>query len=240
VNLLTNSHKYTPQGGHVTIEVARDGRFAEVRVRDDGMGLSPQLVPRVFDVFVQGERTLDRAEGGLGIGLTLVRRLVELHGGTVSATSPGPGLGSEFLVRLPVLEETAAPTPPPGMASPASAGRRVVVVDDNRDSADSLALLLSLWGHETRVAGDGPSALAAVAEFVPDLVLMDIGLPGMNGYAVAEELRGTPAKLVAMTGYGRPEDVERARQAGFAEHLVKPVDPERLKGILAGLAPRKD
>jgi PAS domain S-box-containing protein len=241
LNLLANAQKYTPAGGHVRLELTRDGRFAQLCVADDGIGMPPELLPRIFDLFVQGERGLDRGEGGLGIGLTLVRRLVELQGGTVSASSKGIGHGSEFTVRLPTVPEKAGDAAEGGKTPPATAAvsRRVLVVDDNQDGAESLAVLLGFWGHDARVATDGPQALAAAAEHAPDVVLLDIGLPGMSGYAVAERLRGSGALLIATTGYGRPEDAERAKQAGFAAHLVKPVDPERLKQILADLPPRK-
>jgi CheY-like chemotaxis protein len=211
MNLLSNAHKYTPAGGHVRVALERDGRFAQLRVSDDGLGIKPELLPHVFDLFVQGERSLDRAEGGLGIGLTLVRDLVELQGGTVTASSRGPGHGSDFTVRA-------------------------LVVDDNADSLESLAALLGVWGHQVRTAADGHAALAAAAEYAPDVILLDIGLPGLDGYVVAERLRDSAAVLVALTGYGQPEDAERARRAGFSHHLVKPVDPGQLRRLLSTIA----
>jgi two-component system CheB/CheR fusion protein len=236
-NLLNNAAKYTDPGGHITLTTAREGDEAVLRVRDTGIGISPEMQARIFDLFIQADRALDRSQGGLGIGLTLVRRLVELHGGTIHVASPGPGRGSEFSVRLPVVErpeEAAAPASPP----PATAGRakRVVVVDDNKDGAESLAMLLRFWGHDTVVAHDGRAALAMVAAEAPDVVLLDIGLPGMDGYQVARALRerlDSRPVLVALTGYGQDEDRRRSREAGFDHHLTKPVDPEALKGLLA-------
>jgi PAS domain S-box-containing protein len=238
LNLLTNAIKYTPAGGRIEVDVAREGAFAVVRVKDTGIGMSPELMPKVFDLFVQGERSLDRSEGGLGIGLTLVKRLVSLHGGTVSAHSDGPGRGSEFAISLPALAQSAEPKKVESVASGAAAHRRsrVLVVDDNRDSADTLAALLEAWGHDVRTLYDGPSAIAAVAEFKPNVVLLDIGLPKMNGYEVAAQLRQLanrrPLILVAFTGYGQDEDRRRVREAGFDYHLVKPLEPAELEKIL--------
>jgi PAS domain S-box-containing protein len=238
VNLLNNAARFTPHGGRIQVLAERDGTEVVLRVRDTGMGIPAELLPQVFDLFLQGDQTLDRAAGGLGIGLTLVRRLVELHGGTVTAASEGPGRGSEFLVRLPLVQRE--PTPErehPAFAPTADAlVRRVLVVDDNRDSAESMALLLRLVGHEVRVAFDGPDALEAAARFRPDLVLLDIGLPGMTGYDVARRLRSSTAArgvvLVAMTGYGQEEDRGESRRAGFDMHLTKPVELEDLRKAL--------
>jgi PAS domain S-box-containing protein len=240
INLLTNAAKYTPEGGHVWVRLWREGGEAVLSVRDDGVGMSAELVPRVFDVFVQGDRSLERAEGGLGIGLTLVERLLKLHGGTVEAHSAGAGEGSEFVVRLPVVE--AAATRPSSPALPKgertrSRRLRVLVVDDNHDSMESLAMLLGFWGHEVLTASHGTEAVDAAREQRPDVVLLDIGLPGIDGYEVARRMLaqdGTrkPA-LVAMTGYGQAEDRQRAREAGFALHLVKPVEPDALQRALA-------
>ena len=238
LNLLTNAIKYTQAGGRIEVDVAREGAFAVVRVKDTGIGMSPELMPKVFDLFVQGERSLDRSDGGLGIGLTLVKRLVSLHGGTVSAHSDGPGRGSEFAISLPALAQSAEPKKVESVASGAAAHRRsrVLVVDDNRDSADTLAALLEAWGHDVRTLYDGPSAIAAVAEFKPNVVLLDIGLPKMNGYEVAAQLRQLanrrPLILVAFTGYGQDEDRRRVREAGFDYHLVKPLEPAELEKIL--------
>jgi PAS domain S-box-containing protein len=238
LNLLTNAIKYTPAGGSIELAVAREGEYAVVRVKDSGIGMAPELIPTVFDLFVQGERSLDRSEGGLGIGLTLVKRLVALHGGTVSAHSEGPGRGSEFAIYVPALPQSAsAAAPEPGEpVAPTHRRSRVLVVDDNRDSADTLAALLEAWGHEVRTLYDGPSAIAAVAEFQPKVVLLDIGLPKMNGYEVAAQLRksanGRSLILVAFTGYGQDEDRRRVREAGFDYHLVKPLEVVELEKIL--------
>jgi PAS domain S-box-containing protein len=242
INLMSNAAKYTPEGGHISVQARSENGQAVVRVRDDGVGMTAELVPRVFEIFVQGDRSLERAEGGLGIGLTLVDRLVALHGGTVSAHSEGPGLGSEFVVRLPMAEPSARPSDKAlADAEPARARRlRVLVVDDNRDAVESMALLLGLWGHEVTTAGEGTAALDRALSQRPDVVLLDIGLPGIDGYEVARRIRANPATsktiLVAMTGYGQAEDRQRAHEAGFTLHLVKPVEPEALQRALATVA----
>ncbi len=237
LNLLNNAAKYTPEGGRIRLTVERQESEAVLRVRDTGMGIAANLLPEIFELFTQGERSLDRPEGGLGIGLTLVKRLVELHGGTVQASSEGPGLGTEMIVRLPLLAgDLPADSPKTYGSGRASAARRVLVVDDNRDATETMALLLELWGHEVYSALDGPSALAMAAEHRPEIVLLDIGLPGMTGYEVAQRLRDVPglerALLVAVTGYGQREDRRRTREAGFEHHLVKPVEPEKLRELI--------
>jgi signal transduction histidine kinase/CheY-like chemotaxis protein len=237
-NLLNNAAKYTEPGGAIRLAVERARGDAVVRVRDTGIGMPPEVLARAFDLFVQGDRGLARSEGGLGIGLTLVRSLVEMHGGTVTAHSDGPGQGSEFVARLPALPNGAGPTSPPReQAGPAGQSRRVLVVDDNRDSADSLALLLRLAGHAVQVAYDGRAALEAARAAPPEAVLLDIGLPGMDGYAVArrlrEELGAQRVLLVAISGYGQEDDRVRSREAGFDHHLVKPVDPDAVRALLA-------
>ncbi|HEX9671214.1 MAG TPA: chemotaxis protein CheB [Thermoanaerobaculia bacterium] len=257
-NLLANASKFTPEGGHlwITAEPADgdDGgaREVSVRIRDDGIGMAPETLPRVFDLFMQGDRSLERARGGLGIGLTLVRRLVELHGGRVEAHSAGPGEGSEFVVRLPALPAGDAKaegrgggedSPVADAARPpvAAAPRRILVVDDSVDAAESLAILLRLQGHDVREAYDGLTALAAAAKFHPEVVLLDIGLPGLDGYEVARRLRRrrrmAKALLVALTGYGQEEDRHRALEAGFDHHLIKPVIPQAVYELVASSRP---
>jgi two-component system CheB/CheR fusion protein len=253
-NLLNNASKFTPSGGHVwvTAELVSNGSEdpgeVVVRVRDDGCGMDPDTLPRIFDLFMQADRSYDRAGGGLGIGLTLVRRLVELHGGSIEARSEGVGKGSELVVRLPVLPQrsmeserlaemggrtTAGPAPSPEAATP----RRILVVDDNVDMVESLALLLRLRGHEVEVAYDGPGALKAAGSFHPEVVLLDIGLPGLDGYQVASRLRqrrrSARVLLVALTGYGQDADQLRSRQAGFDHHLTKPVDPQVIYDLIS-------
>jgi signal transduction histidine kinase/CheY-like chemotaxis protein len=236
-NLLNNSAKYTEPGGVIHVIGEPNGNDAVVRIRDSGVGIAPAALPHVFDLFTQSGRTLERAQGGLGIGLTLVRSLVEMHGGTVTARSDGIGQGSEFVVRLPLIPTPAEPpaleSPPP--VSPAATPLQVLVVEDNKDAADTLAQLLQLWGHRVRTTPDGLAGLAAARQARPEVVLLDIGLPGMDGYAVARQLRqefGHEIRLVAMTGYGQDEDRQRAWEAGFNAHLVKPADPEALLALL--------
>jgi PAS domain S-box-containing protein len=237
-NLLNNAAKYSPDGSEIRLAAGLEGGEAVIRVRDEGIGIPPEMLAQVFELFVQADRSLDRSEGGLGIGLTLVRSLVEMHGGSVEARSDGPGRGSELIVRLPALAvEEAGEHPSAVPAVSAGAGRRILVVDDNEDSAVSLALLLELSGHEVRTAGDGSAALSEARSFRPEVVLLDIGLPHMDGYEVARRLRGEEdlrgLLLFAMTGYGQEEDVRRSRQAGFDQHLVKPVDLPKLLDLLA-------
>jgi PAS domain S-box-containing protein len=234
-NLLNNAAKYTEPGGDLRLEAETENGEVIVRVGDTGVGMAPEMLRAVFDLFFQADHSAARSTGGLGIGLTLVKQLVEMHGGKVEAHSAGPGQGSTFIVRLPALAETAAI---PGKDTPLSrtpdapASRRVLVIDDNVDSARSLSLLLRASGHEVATAGDGPSGVEAARTFRPEVVLLDIGLPGMNGYEVARHLRGEDGLsgllLVALTGYGQDEDRQRSREAGFDEHLVKPVDPRLL------------
>jgi signal transduction histidine kinase/FixJ family two-component response regulator len=238
-NLLNNAAKYTQRAGQIWLAGEREGNQVVVRVRDTGMGIAEELLPHIFDLFVQADRSLERSQGGLGIGLTLVHKLVEMHGGTVAVHSDGPGKGSEFVVRLPALLQTPPPETRQGEEHPsvAAVSRRVLVVDDNVAAADMLAALLRLWGHEVRLAYNGPEALAAAAEYRPDLVLLDIGLPLMSGYEVARRLRGQlrldQTTLVAVTGYGQEEDRRRSQEAGFDRHLTKPVDADSLQALLA-------
>jgi signal transduction histidine kinase len=239
-NLLNNAGKYTERAGLIWLTGELDGDRVVVRVRDNGIGIPAEQLPHIFDLFVQVDRSLERSQGGLGIGLTVARKLVEMHGGTITAHSAGPGMGSEFVVRLPALMARPAPAiggrggQPPTIAL----SRRVLVVDDNTAAADMLAMLLRLWGHEVRLAYNGPEALTTAAEYCPDLVLLDIGLPLMNGYEVARRLRREPALnktvLVAVTGYGQAKDRRRSHDAGFDYHLTKPVDGDSLQVLVAG------
>lgn len=243
-NLLLNAAKYTQQAGRIGLTAECDGGEVVVRVRDTGAGIAPDLLPRIFDLFVQADRSLARPQGGLGVGLTLVKRLVEMHGGSVSASSPGPGQGSEFTLRFPTLPAGQAVGDERGQEGPAlpsMPSRRVLVVDDNVDAAESAAVLLRLWGHEVRTVHDGLSVLQAVREFGPEVILLDIGLPGMTGYEVARQLRAEPGfeplVLAAMTGYGQDEDRRRSREAGFDVHLIKPLDPLKLEALIASSHP---
>lgn len=238
-NLLNNACKFTQPGGRIWLDARREGAAAVVTVRDNGRGIEPELVPRVFDLFAQFSPTGERSPSGLGIGLTLVRRLVELHGGTVEASSGGLGRGSTFVVRLPLPEAVAAappsfPEPPPVVA------RRVLIVDDNVDAAESLSMLLRMSGHETMIAYDGEAAFDAAKAHRPDVILLDIGLPKVSGYDVARRLRAEPwgreLILVALTGWGQDEDRRRSHEAGFDHHLVKPVDVKELERVFGGAA----
>ncbi len=238
-NLLHNAAKFTPAGGRVTLAVGATGGDAVVRVRDTGAGVDPALLRTIFEPFTQAKQTLARSEGGLGLGLALVKGLVALHGGDVGASSAGQGRGAEFVVRLP-LAAAHRPSTDGRRAPPDTEGaraRRVLVVDDNRDAADSLAQLVEMFGHEVHVAYDGFAALGHAIEHLPDVVLCDIGLPGMDGYEFARQLRArstSPRKvrLVAVSGYAQPEDVSRAAEAGFDAHIAKPADPERIVALL--------
>ncbi len=229
-NLLTNAAKYTPPHGHVWLTAALEGESVVIRVRDDGDGISPELLPRVFDLFVQGSRTAARSEGGLGLGLALVKSFVALHEGTVVAASEGLGKGSEFVVRIPALRDTAATATRPlrDVPSGVSRGRRILVVDDNEDARELLAELLRSLGHEVAVAEDGPTALEQLREFAAEVAILDLGLPVMDGFELARRVReqqGPAApRLIALTGYGLDRDLAQTRAAGFAVHLVKPVD----------------
>ena len=247
-NLLNNAAKYTDEGGQIWLEATVEDRELVLRVSDNGPGIAPSLLLRVFDLFTQAERTLDRAQGGLGIGLTLVKRLVEMHGGSIEAHSPGPEGGAEFVVRLPVSgaqseqeqAQVMRDTDDLAQTGDAPASRmRILVVDDNVDAAESMAMLLSMEGYQTQTVHSAREALDAVSHFRPDVVLLDIGLPEMDGYEVARRLRSENViermRLVAITGYGQPADRERAQAAGFDRHLVKPVEPEDLSALLRSL-----
>jgi CheY-like chemotaxis protein len=243
MNVLSNAARYTQPKGTIHIDAASEGEDIEVRVKDNGIGISPEMLPRIFEMFTQERQALHRAEGGLGLGLTIVKCLVELHGGSVRAASPGVGDGCEIVIRLPkasVAAVSAGDAKDPSRGMPvARHGRRVLVVDDNVDAARTMADALALAGYETRVSFDGPDALAAAAAFDPDAVLLDLGLPLMDGYEVARELRAAAASrspiLVAVTGYGQMADQERTRAAGFDGHVVKPIEVPQLVSVLERL-----
>ena len=237
VNLVGNAVKFTPDGGTVWVAVRGAGDEAILRVEDTGAGIDPELLPRIFDVFVQADGSAARDTGGLGLGLTLVRRLAELHGGSIGAASDGPGRGATFTLRLPRI---AAPASGGGRGAgpqPAPARRRILLVEDSADGRDMLRTMLTLQGHEVHEAADGPSALERALAVSPEVAIIDIGLPGMDGYVVAARLRsddpGRRLRLIALTGYGTPDDRRRAQEAGFDAHLIKPVDPARLAQALA-------
>jgi signal transduction histidine kinase len=236
-NLLNNAAKYTEPGGHIAVRAAREGDEIVVSIRDDGVGIPKEMVERVFDLFVQTDPAHGKALGGLGIGLTLVKRLVELHGGRVEARSEGIGRGTEVIVRLVPARSAGVEAAPDRAAAATIRPRRVLIVDDNVDAAESLADALRDLGHEARVANDGPSALSAAGAWRPEVALVDIGLPGMDGYELARRLRaehaGSALRLVALTGYGRESDLRRARAAGFDAHLVKPADIDRISAAIA-------
>jgi CheY-like chemotaxis protein len=244
-NLLNNACKFTDKGGHVWLTVEQESDQAVIRVRDNGIGIAADSLPRVFDMFAQVDTSLERSRDGLGIGLTLVKTLVGMHGGTVDAHSDGLGLGSEFVVRLPVLAEARKPLSPADVnQSMPAARRRILIVDDNEDGAESLAMLLQLAGHETHTAHDGFEAIEAVRRLRPDVVLLDIGLPRLNGYEACRRIRNEPwgkdLVLVALTGWGGADDRHRSSEAGFDEHMVKPVDHDVLLAFLASVSPVRD
>jgi PAS domain S-box-containing protein len=239
-NLLDNAAKYTDPGGRISLSAERDGETAVIKVKDSGIGIAPELLPQIFEMFTRGSGP-ERAQGGLGVGLSLVDRLAKLHGGTVSAHSAGIGHGSEFTVRLPLLSKSHKPMPretPASNENPASTVKcRVLVVDDNQDSADSLGMLLRMMGHEVEVASDGQEGIAVAGRLRPDIAILDIGMPKMNGYELAQKIREQPwAKdlvLVALTGWGQDEHRRRSAESGFKHHLTKPVDFDALQQILA-------
>jgi len=234
-NMLDNAVKYTPAGGTIDVEVVRDADDAVLRVRDTGVGIEPEMLPRIFELFTQAQQPMDRSVGGLGIGLTLSRRLVEMHGGTISAASQGRGRGAEFTVRLPAAV-AVTPTPSPTVRGP-ERSRTVLVIEDNEDARDSIRLLLESLGHRVIAAGNGLEGLTLAEAQRPEVALIDIGLPGLDGYQVARALRSSPhgksMTLVAVTGYGQAEDRHRSKDAGFDEHLVKPVSERALLSLIA-------
>jgi len=239
MNLLSNALKFTPEGGRITVRVGREGDEAVLKVSDDGDGMTADLLPSVFDLFVQGEGEPDR-RSGLGIGLTLVRRLVELHGGRVEAASPGPGRGSVFTVRLPALVDPAQEDARAAKAPDAPRRQRILIIEDNPDNREMMRILLETSGNEIYEAPDGVSGVEMTIQLQPDTVLIDIGLPGIDGYEVARQIRSKlrdRSRLIALSGYGQEKDRQRAFEAGFNDHLLKPVDPARLLAILS--APRE-
>ena len=247
-NLLNNAAKYTGRGGRIWVTASRSDGYALIRVRDSGIGIDPIMLPHVFDLFVQAQPHTGTSGAGMGIGLTLAKRLVELHEGRIEAISAGAGLGSEFSIRLPAVgaASVASGTASAGEGGDSREGTplRVLVVDDNRDAADGLALLLDLHGHETRVAYEAEGALQAAKAFRPDVAILDIGMPVMDGYELARRLKKTPQAektvLVAMTGWGQEEDVRKGKEAGFDHHLVKPSEPAVLEKLLAEVAARRE
>lgn len=238
-NLLNNAAKYTNDGGRIELSARREAGFAQISVRDNGIGISDALQPRLFKMFSRGDRHSTRHQGGLGIGLALSRRLAEMHGGSLHVHSEGEGLGSEFIVRLPLASAAPAPATAPVPSSALAVSIDVLLVDDNRDAADALTMALDLLGAKVRVAYDGAQALAALRTWTPEMVLLDIGMPGMNGYQVAKAIRGMAGlkqpTVVALTGWGQEEDRQSAREAGFDHHLVKPVDLETLQRLMHSL-----
>ena len=248
-NLLTNAAKYSERPGTIRLTAERVGEEVVIRVVDNGIGLAPADLPKIFEMFAQVNPTLDRKEAGLGIGLALSKALVELHGGTLEGRSEGLGQGSEFIVRLPLASpkqvqrtSSGSPVVPAETTPPATGSLRILLADDNRDACESLKMLLAIDGHEVRVAYDGESALSTLAEFHPDIALLDIGMPKMNGYELATEIRRQPwsqdIQLVAVTGWGQSSDRQRALEAGFDAHFVKPVDFTELQAFCASVAPR--
>ena len=241
LNLLDNACKFTPTGGTLVLAVDQDADYARILVRDSGSGIAAEELPRLVQMFYQTPHAVAPSHGGLGIGLALVSRIVEMHGGSVDATSDGPGSGSEFVVRLPLVELPRVPAPAapahPNSVAVSSTRRRILVVDDNEDNAESLALVLRRLGNEVLTAYDGKAAVEKAQSFSPDVVLLDIGLPILDGLEVARRVRerhGTLRPvLVAITGLGRPEDLRRSAEAGFDHHLVKPIDLPSLEGLLA-------
>jgi CheY-like chemotaxis protein len=245
-NLLSNAAKYTPDGGHIALEVDVDGAMVRLTVRDDGIGIGAELLPRVFDLFTQGERSADRSQGGLGVGLAVVKSLVELHGGRIAAASAGAGMGSEVTVALPLLYRGAADAPDTSgvpAAAPASAPLRLLVVDDNPDAALMLSLLLEASGYDVASENGSHAGLRRALEERPDVCLLDIGLPEMDGYELARRIRAAPqlahTTLIAITGYGQQDDKQKAYAAGFDHHLVKPVNTAELTALLHAHADRE-
>lgn len=245
-NVLTNAVKYTPDGGHIRVTLEAEGGQAVIRVRDDGVGIAPERIGTIFELFAQAENAIGRAQGGMGIGLSLVRNLVQLHGGSIQAASDGLGKGAEFVIRLPLASATEVPAPRPAenkknRPATAPAPRRIVIVEDNNDVRDLLRLKLKRLGHHVDAAGDGNEGLRVLLDQKPDLALVDLGLPGLDGFEVARGVRerlGEDIVLVAVSGFGQPEDKRRAIAAGFDEHITKPADIQDIESILLRFPPR--
>jgi CheY-like chemotaxis protein len=238
LNLLNNAAKYSDRGGRIWLRAERQGSNVVVSVRDTGIGIPAEQLPRIFEMFSQVDHSLEKSQGGLGIGLTLVRQFVEMHGGSVEARSEGPGRGSEFLVRLPIVEDACVARRTNGEEA-GKASLRILIVDDNRDGADSLAMMLKFTGNDTRTAYDGEDAVSAAALFRPDVILMDIGMPRLNGNEACRRIREQTWQrqpiIIAQTGWGQEGDRQRTQDAGFDFHLVKPVDVASLMKLLVGL-----
>ncbi len=244
-NVIGNAIKYTPAGGHVIVALERDGDQAVVRVADDGVGIAPDRIGTIFELFAQAENAIGRAQGGMGIGLALVRNLLQLHDGTINAESDGLGNGSKFVVRLPIFDGEHVPVAKESPSMPAHDGqpRRIVVVEDNQDIRDLLRLKLRRLGHEVDAVGDGVAGVQAIVDRRPDLALVDIGLPGLDGYEVAARVResvGRDVVLVAVSGFGQPEDKRKALDAGFDEHITKPADVKDIESLLSRLPPKRE
>jgi CheY-like chemotaxis protein len=246
-NLLTNSAKYTQPDGHIWLSAQRRGNEIEVEVKDDGIGIPEESLPHIFDMFSQVDRTIERSTGGLGIGLALVKGVVEMHGGEVYAASDGPGRGSTFTIKLPVIQRQVTATmdtSPKGEFQAMSRGRKILVVDDNRDSANSLAAFLRLLGHTVEMAHDGDEAVTVAGQFRPEVILMDVGMPKLNGYRATQEIRKQPwgrdIAIIALTGWGQESDRERSREANCDGHLVKPVNLSVLSKVVDQYATKRE
>jgi len=242
-NLLNNAARYTPNGGRISLEVKFHDREVAVTVRDNGLGIPRDMASRVFEIFTQVDRSIERTQGGLGIGLSIAKRLAEMHGGTIELASEGLGKGSAFTVRLPARIEGSESGGESARVEEAPRSRRVLVADDNHDAATTLAMILEMLGNEVRVAHDGEEAVSVAASFHPDAILLDIGMPRLDGYGACERIRLLPGTsdtfIVALTGWGHDDDKERARAAGFDRHLVKPVDPAQLQALLEAVPAQK-
>jgi CheY-like chemotaxis protein len=239
-NVLTNAIKYTPAGGHIVLALECEEKRARIRVTDDGVGIAPDRIGTIFELFAQAENAIGRSQGGMGIGLALVRNLVELHGGTVTASSDGVGHGTEFVIDLPCAEEMPVEPQAQRTAAAALAPRRIVIVEDNVDVRDLLRLKLNRLGHAVDVVGDGVSGVHAILERRPHMALIDIGLPRLDGYQVASQVRsklGRDIVLVAVSGFGQPDDKKRALEAGFDDHITKPADVQDIESLLARFPP---